>query len=176
MLYRGYYLGSIHTDASVAERVARWRQEDRLEDVTVRDHEARKSRLRLHTSKGHEIGLILSHGRELAAGDVYALEGTNAGILIHLAPQEVMVLLPRPCCDPVERIRRAVHLGHVLGNQHWPLAVVGAEVLVLVIIDTAVMETVLRTHHVLEHFSIRYQHRPWPQEEATDRITTHSHS
>jgi hypothetical protein len=38
------------------------------------------------------------------------------------------------------------------------------------------METVLRTHHVLEHFSIRYQHRPWPQEEATDRITTHTHS
>jgi urease accessory protein len=172
MLYRGHYLGNIHTDARVAERVARWRQEDRLEDVTVRDHETRKSRLRLQTSKGREIGLILSCGSALTAGDVYALEGTDAGILIHLAPQEVMVLRPRPCCDPVERIRRAVRLGHVLGNQHWPLAVVGAEVLVPVIIDTVVMETVLRTHHVLEHFSIRYERRPWPQEKAL----SHQHS
>jgi hypothetical protein len=44
-----------------------------------------------------------------------------------------------------------------------------------VIINTTVMETVLRTHCVLEHFSIRYEHRPWPQREATDRTKTHSH-
>ena len=77
-----------------------------------------------------------------------------------------MVLVPRPCTNAAERLRRAIRLGHVLGNQHWPVAVVGEQVLVPVTLDRAVMETVLKTHHLTDHFSIQYEQRPWPQEEA----------
>ena len=166
MLRPSQRLGNIYTDPALVRRVAGWKQEGRLDEVTVEEREAHKSRLRLHTVKGRELGLLLPRGTVLAAGDVFALEGEEGGVLVQLSLQEVMVLAPLPYADPAERLRRAVRLGHVLGNQHWPVAVVGEQVLVPVSLDRAVMETVLKTHHLADHFSIHYEQRLWPQEEA----------
>lgn len=163
MLRLGQRLGNIHTDPELRARVGMWRQEGQLDEVTVEEREARKSRLRLQTVKGRELGLLQPRDAVLAAGDIFALDGEQGGVLIHFALQEVMVLVPRPCSSGVERLRRAVRLGHVLGNQHWPTAVVGEEILVPVALDRAVMETVLRTHHLLDHFSIHYEQRSWPE-------------
>ena len=75
-----------------------------------------------------------------------------------------MVLTPLTHADPHEQLQRAVRLGHVLGNQHWPVAVVGEQILVPVSLDRAVMETVLRTHHMTDYFQIQYERRAWPHE------------
>jgi urease accessory protein len=166
MLRLSHRLGNIHTDPALAAQVSTWQQHGGLDEVTIDEREARKSRLRVQTVKGREVGILLPRGTVLAAGDVFAVEGEEGGVLVHLALQEVMVLTPLLCVDTVEQLRRAVRLGHVLGNQHWPVAVVGEQVLVPVALDRAVMETVLRTHHLTEHFSIRYEQRPWPKEEA----------
>lgn len=174
MLRLSHRLGNIHTTLALAAQVTVWQQEGKLDEVTVEEREAHKSRLRVHTRKGRELGLLLPRGTELTAGDVFALEGEEGGVLIHLALQEIMVLVPRPCTNAAERLRRAVRLGHVLGNQHWPVAVVGEQVLVPVTLDRAVMETVLKTHHLTDHFSIHYEQRFWPKEEEGEgRWTTH---
>jgi len=162
MLRLSQHLGNIHTDHELQERVALWRQRGWLDEVTVEEREARKSRLRLRSIKGRELGLLLPRGAILAAGDLFALEGEEGGVLVHFALQEVMVLVPQPCASMAERLRHAVRLGHVLGNQHWPVAVVGEQILVPVTLDRAVMETVLRTHHLTEHFSLHYEQRVWP--------------
>jgi urease accessory protein len=156
----------------LADRVSQWEQAGILDEVTIDEREAHKSRLRLYTSKGRELGLHLARGTKLADGDVFALEREVGGVLFHLSLQEVMVLAPLPCPNEAERLRRAVRLGHVLGNQHWPVAVVEQQVLVPVSLDRAVMETVLRTHRLSGYFSIRYERRPWPQEEG-EQWTTH---
>lgn len=159
-------LGNIHTNPVLATQVAVWKQEGRLDEVTIEEREAHKNRLRLHTVKGRELALLLPRGTVLAAGDVFALEGKTGGVLVHIALQEIMVLAPLPSTNPVERLRWAVRLGHVLGNQHWPVAVVGEQVLVPVTLDRAVMETVLKTHRLTDHFSVQYEQRPWPKEEG----------
>lgn len=173
MLRVSQCLGNIHADPVLADRVGRWEKAGILDEVTIDEREAHKSRLRLYTSKGRELGLHLVRGTKLADGDVFALESEEGGVLLRLSLQEVMVLTPLPCPNDSERLRRAVRLGHVLGNQHWPVAVVGQQVQVPVSLDRAVMETVLRTHHLSGYFSIHYERRPWPQEEGIQWTIPH---
>lgn len=173
MLRVSQCLGNIHTDPVLTDRVVQWEQAGTLDEVTIDECEAHKSRLRLYTSKGRELGLRLPRGTKLADGDVFALDAEEGGVLLHLSLQEVMVLTSLPCPSETERLRRAVRLGHVLGNQHWPVAVVEQQVLVPVSLDRAVMETVLRTHHLTGYFSIQYERRPWPQEEGEQWMTHH---
>ena len=73
------------------------------------------------------------------------------------------MLTLRPGLPPGEQHHWLVRLGHVLGNQHWPIASVDEAVLVPVTLDRAVMETVLRTHHLLDQFTVRYERRSWPK-------------
>jgi urease accessory protein UreE len=166
MLHRSPRLGNIHTDPDLLTQVALWKREGKLDEVTLEEREAHKSRLRVYTRNGRELGLVLPRGTVLAAGDVFALDGEDGGVLVHLALQEVIVLTPLADLSGPERLRWAVRLGHVLGNQHWPVAVVGEQILTPVTLDRTVMETVLKTHHLTEHFSLHYERRPWPREEA----------
>jgi urease accessory protein len=164
-------LGNIHTDEALRTQIPIWQEGRTLDQALIDERDAHKGRLRLQTDKGREVGILLPRGVKLETGDVFAVEGTDDRLLIQLALPEVMVLTPQPNPQAIEHMRWAVRLGHVLGNQHWPVAVHGGEVLVPVSLDRAVMETVLRTHHLLEHFSVRYEYRAWPREE--EPWTTH---
>lgn len=173
MLHLSHRLGNVHTSPMLQEQTTEWRREGNLDEVTIEERAARKSRLRLLTNAGREIGLIVPRGTELRDGDVFAL-GEDAGrLLIHIALQEVLVLTPYANLHDHERWAWAVRLGHVLGNQHWPVAVVGEQILTPVTVDRAVMETVLTTHHLTEHFTIHYEQRSWPKDEGSHSWTMH---
>ncbi len=171
MLRISHRLGNIHQDSDLAAQVTQWEHTHQLEEVTLNEREAQKSRLRLQTSTGQELGLVLPRGTEIADGDIFAFTDREGGLLVHLALQEVMVLTLRPGLSPSEQHHWLVRLGHVLGNQHWPIVSVNEAVLVPVSLDRAVMETVLRTHHLLDPFTIRYEQRSWPKSTWT---TPHS--
>lgn len=173
MLHIGHRLGNIHLSSELQRCIAQWQEEGLLDEVTIDERDTRKSRLRLLTFKGHEIGFILPHGAELLEGDVFTVEEENSKVIVHISLQEVMVLTPLASLHAQERWAWAVRLGHVLGNQHWPLAVVREQIFTPVSIDRAVMETVLRTHHVLDHFSIHYERRSWPKDEGERQWTRH---
>ena len=163
MLRISHRLGNIHHDSDLAAQVTQWEHTRQLEEVTLNEREAQKSRLRLQTSTGQELGLVLPRGTQIADGDVFAFTDREGGLLVHLALQEVMVLRLRPGLPLSEQHHWLVRLGHVLGNQHWPIASVNDAVLVPVTLDRAVMETVLRTHHLLDQFTVRYERRSWPK-------------
>ena len=163
MLRISHRLGNIHHDSDLAAQVTQWEHTRQLEEVTLNEREAQKSRLRLQTSTGQELGLVLPRGTQIADGDVFAFTDREGGLLVHLALQEVMVLRLRPGLPLGEQHHWLVRLGHVLGNQHWPIASVNDAVLVPVTLDRAVMETVLRTHHLLDQFTVRYERRSWPK-------------
>jgi urease accessory protein len=158
---------------ALRKQTERWRAEGALDEVTIEERNARKSRQRLHTSKGRELGLILPRGVELQEGDVFAIEEDGGRLIVHIALQEVMVLTPLLDQQDEERWQWAVRLGHVLGNQHWPVAVIGEQILTPVTVDRIVMETVLSTHHLTEHFTIQYERRAWPKTKETPQWTTH---
>ena len=57
MLRISYRLGNIHQDSALAARVTQWEQAQQLEEVTINEREAQKSRLRLQTATGQDLGL-----------------------------------------------------------------------------------------------------------------------
>ena len=52
MLRVSHRLGNIHQDSDLAAQVTRWEHAHQLEEVTLNEREAQKSRLRLQTSTG----------------------------------------------------------------------------------------------------------------------------
>lgn len=173
MLHISHRLGNVHMNPTLQGQAAEWRNAGNLDEITINERDAHKSRLRLFTNTGREIGLILPRGAEITDGDVFAVQEDESRVLIRIALQEVMVLTPSESLQAHERWAWAVRLGHVLGNQHWPIAVVGEQIFTPVTVDRAVMETVLATHHLTEHFTIRYERRSWPKEEGLSQWTTH---
>lgn len=173
MLHLSHRIGNLHTNPELLNHIAQWRATGAFDEATLDERDARKSRHRLHTNAGRELGLILPRGETLQDGDIFAIREDDSKVVIHIALQEVMGLTPLPQAPEQERWQWAVRLGHVLGNQHWPVAVVGEQIFTPVMVDRAVMETVLRTHHLTEHFTIHYERRSWPTTEATHQWTTH---
>ena len=166
-------LGNIHHDSTLQARVAAWRDKGQLNEATIDERDAHKGRLRIVTDQGQEYGLILPRGTTLSSGDVFAREAEEGAVLISLLPQELMVLTLKNELSSKDRLHWAVRVGHVLGNQHWPLAMIGEQICTPVTIDRAVMETVLKTHHVTDYCTIHYEQRAWPSVDGHHTWTTH---
>jgi urease accessory protein len=173
MLHLSFRLGNVHINSEFKDQTLQWQKAGLLDEMTIEERDARKSRLRLHTAKGRDIGVTLPRGSAIEDGDVFAVEEDGSRVLVHIALQEVMVLTPRETLVSHERWAWAVRLGHVLGNQHWPVAVVGEQILTPVTVDRAVMETVLKTHHLTDYFLIHYERRSWPKDEGNTQWTIH---
>jgi len=173
VLHLSHHLGNVHTDPDLKAQTTWWQEEGLLDEITIEERDAHKSRLRLPTHKGRDLGIIVAHGATLEEGDIFTVEEDNSRVLVHIAIQELMVLTPCASLHDHERWAWAVRLGHVLGNQHWPVAVMGDQVFVPVTLDRAVMETVLKTHHLDGRFLMQYERRSWPKDERNKPWTTH---
>lgn len=133
-------LGNLDADPGLAAAASA----GRVERITLDVWEAQKARLRTATDGGTEIGLDLPRGTLLRSGDVL-LSDAERTIVVVVSDREVLAvrLLPAPA---QERVATALQLGHLLGNQHWPVRLVGDTAFVPVLIDREVMATVLETH------------------------------
>ena len=147
-------LGNTHADVQLRERCDRLSAEGKLETLSVEPREAGKGRLRKATNMGTDVGIVLERGTTLADGDVLYLEDSERAIIVEVQPEEVLAITLDASLPPDDLMAVAVELGHVLGNQHWPVRVEGATVYVPVTIDPKVMEAVLKTYH-LDH--LRYE-------------------
>lgn len=148
-------LGNCNTDAS-------WK--DKLEDCEV-DYifldqwTAQKSRFLVKGASGREYAVALKRHSQVVDGDIieYDAENKQASVLkIELSPVLVIDMTALKDKAPEEIIRRAVELGHAIGNQHWPAVVKGTKVYVPLTVDKKVMLSVMETHH-LEGISFDFQ-------------------
>lgn len=139
-------LSNVHTDEAIALKIQELDKEDKVERVHIPFHDAGRRRLRLTTDAGTHVGVDLQT-EALQDGDVLAgSEGTDRLILVEVAPSEAMALRMSEEVPPDQLFEFAIKLGHMLGNQHWPIAVENDVVLTPLSIDHKVMETVIRTH------------------------------
>lgn len=137
-------LYNIHDDEAGALEVQRLDKEGLVERVYIPFHDATRRRLRLTTDQGTHIGVDLPSDA-LRDGDVMAGEDDRR-ILVEVAPSEAMALRVNADIPPEEMFEFAVKLGHMLGNQHWPITIKDGVVLTPLTIDHKVMETVIKTH------------------------------
>ena len=139
-------LSNVHTDEAIALEIQRLDKENKVERVHIPFHDAGRRRLRLTTDQDTHVGVDLEN-KALQDGDVLAgSEGDGRLILVEIAPSEAMALRMSEEIPPDELFEFAIKLGHMLGNQHWPITVENDVVLTPLSIDHKVMETVIRTH------------------------------
>ena len=140
-------LGNLHDNESLALDVQRLDKEDKVERVHIPFHDAGRRRLRVTTDHGLHVGVDLADGHTLQDGDVLTgEEGTDRLIVIEIAPSEAMALRMSTEIPADQLFEFGVLLGHMLGNQHWPITVKDDVVYAPLSIDHKVMETVVRTH------------------------------
>jgi urease accessory protein len=150
-------LGNRHEDPDLAEECERAARAGGLETVRLSSQDVQRGRLRISTDAGTDLGLNL--GREVGVRDgdvlyhspdgrrivVVAVKGAEA-VVIRPAPSPEEALGGSPGNEGLGLFELGVRLGHLLGNQHWPIRLEQGTVLVPVATDRKAVETVLRTY------------------------------
>lgn len=131
-------IGNRRDDPALADRLDGHEAQGTLERVVIAADQRKKSRLRVETDAGTDLGLVLDS--PLRSGDILAL-GDDRAIVVEFEPAEAAVIdLPEPTS---ETLATAVELGHRVGNQHWDLTVQDGTVYIPVAADRRIIENVL---------------------------------
>ncbi|MBW4617473.1 MAG: urease accessory protein UreE [Desmonostoc vinosum HA7617-LM4] len=156
------YLGNITENASLSERI-----EECLE-VYLSPTDSRKGRIHTRATSGTDVGIVKSRDWSLQEGDIFVTQEGKL-LLIHLQEYQVMVL---SFTEPVSnRVIDLIHLGHVLGNHHWPIIVHDGKIYVELVIDAEVIEATIR-NFAIPDLQIDYEWRS-PKEQLN--FSQHAH-
>lgn len=134
-------IGNVNEEESLARRIRDHDSAGTLERVSIEAGDRRRSRLRVETDAGTDLGLVPD--RELRSGDVLVLEADRA-VVVEFESREAAVI-PLPEATPAS-LARMSELGHRIGNQHWDLAVRDGALYVPVAADHHIVEDVLGPH------------------------------
>ena len=135
------YLGNSIEDATLAERIEKARSSGHCMEVHISQTDSRKGRIHAHTTSGLTVGIVKSRDWSLRDGDVLETEQGRL-LLVHLQEQKVIVLrFTEPVVDGAIAL---IHLGHVLGNHHWPIIVQDRTLYVELVVDAEVIESTIR--------------------------------
>jgi urease accessory protein len=164
------YLGNSTETPSLSEQIEKARSLEHCLEVYLNQTDSRKGRIHTHSTSGIEIGIIKNRDWSLREGDVFATQQGKL-LLVHLQKQKVMVL---SFTEPVSNYAiELVHLGHVLGNHHWPIIIQGRKLYVQLAADADVMEATLRNFQI-PGLQIDYESRS-PDEQIAFSEHTHQH-
>ncbi len=133
------YLGNIQENVALGEKLKA--SKEICLEVNLSQSDRRKGRIYVQSTAGMAVGIIKSRDWLLREGDVLETEQGKL-LLVHLQPQELMVLsfTPSVVNNPIELI----HLGHVLGNHHYPIVVKDNKIYLQLIVDKEIMEKTIR--------------------------------
>jgi len=124
-------------DPDLADAIAAHEADGTLETVTLDSADRRKSRLRVTTDAGTDLGVLVDKP-ELAAGDVLVCDDDRAVVVAFESREAFVIELPESSTPAA-----TVELGHRIGNQHWDIAIEERTVYIPVEADRAIIEDVL---------------------------------
>lgn len=132
-------VGNRHDDPDLDERIAAHNDAGTLERVRIDSGERKKSRLRVETDAGTDLGIVVGDA-DLRSGDVLFVDDNRAAVVTFETREAFVVELPAPT-EPA--LAAVAEFGHRVGNQHWDIAVESGTVYVPVDVEKRVLEDVL---------------------------------
>ena len=161
------YLGNIQENAELSRQLTT----KTCLEVYLSQSDCVKGRIHAHTNSGVAVGIIKSRELSLQEGDVFQTESGKL-VSIHLQPQQLMVLsFSTSTTDTLPT--QLIHLGHVLGNHHWPIIVRKNKIYLQLAADAAVMEATIGDFQI-PGLRIDYESRS-PTEHLNFSDHTHHH-
>ena len=132
-------VGNRYDDSELDEQVMAHEDAGTLERVVLEAAERRKSRLRVETDSGTDLGVLVDRP-ELREGDVLFLEDDRSAVVTFRSRDVYVIELPDATPDAMAA---AVELGHRVGNQHWDIAIDDALVYVPLEADKHIVEDIV---------------------------------
>ena len=132
-------VGNRHDDPDLESRIAAHEDAGTLECVRIDSGERKKSRLRVETDAGTDLGIVVGDA-ELRAGDVLFVDDDAAAVVAFETREAFVVELPAPTAGG---LAAAAEFGHRVGNQHWDIAVEDGAIYVPVDVERRILEDVL---------------------------------
>lgn len=158
------YLGNVNSNSKLAQSIA----SDCLK-INLQYSDRHKGRIHAYTDSNLAVGIIKSRDRALQSGDLFR---TNSGklVLIHLQEPELLVI-NLSTLEPNVAPAKLVHLGHVLGNHHYPIAIQDNQIYVQLIANKTSIEKLVKNLNI-SGLKINYQ---LPQGDRQIIFSSHGH-
>lgn len=154
------YLGNYFEALALRHEIDLARSSHRLTEANLTPADCQKGRIYLKTNSGDVLGLLKRRDWQLTDGDAFSLE-SNHFLLVRLNAQMLMVL-SLDCC-PSDNALKLIHLGHVLGNYHYPIAVATDRIYIQIDDRAALLESTLKALDIVG-LKIGYETQPSSQE------------
>lgn len=114
-------IGNIFHDKELGEKFEQLRYTLKCEVVKISRTELEKTRLRLKTNQGTDLGLILNSAPKLHNGDVL-LNSPEKMVVIEQIPEKVISIKIKKLAEDSQN-ETSVILGHIIGNRHRPIQI-----------------------------------------------------
>ncbi len=135
------YLGNVSEQVDLAARVSQAKAQGCCWEVLVAQRDRPKGRILTRTASGQSVGIVKGRDWLLRDGDVLTT-AQNYLVLVSIQQQQVMALRFKD--EASNRAISLVHLGHVLGNRHWPVTAHGNTLYVELAAEATLMASTVR--------------------------------
>jgi urease accessory protein len=135
------YLGNLTEDSNLATKVTQARQQGFCLEVFLNQSDRSKGRIQAHSTSGEAIGIIKSRDWSMREADVFRTQSDRL-VVIQLQEQELLVLsFEQPMTASATEL---VHLGHVLGNHHYPISITNQKIYLQPGADLKIVEQTIK--------------------------------
>jgi len=168
------YMGNVSESADLARRVLHARETGECLEVEIKRGDRTKGRILTQTASGQPVGIVKERDFMLKEGDLLLSENGYM-VLVSIQQQQVMSL--RFDSEVENGAIALVHLGHALGNQHWPVTAKGEVLYVELVADAGLMESTLQK--IAKRLSIKGLQIGFEthlSDQAIDFLGDHSHA
>ena len=168
------YIGNVSESADLARRVLHARETGECLEVEIKRGDRTKGRILTQTTSGQSVGIVKERDFLLREGDLLLSE---SGYMVLVSIQQQRVMSLRFEDGAKNRAIALVHLGHALGNQHWPVTAKGNVLYIELIADADLMEsTVEKIAKRLNIMGLQIDFETHLSDKAIDFSEDHRHA
>lgn len=139
------WLGNYHVDANLAQQIEQERIAGSCLEVYLHPDNNSKGRIYTHSTSGVAVGIIKEREVSLNTGDVFKTEQQQL-LVVHIEAQKVIVI--SFTTEFSDRQLDLIHLGHVLGNHHYPILVGAGKIYVELVAPVEVIAATIESFNI----------------------------
>jgi urease accessory protein len=139
------YLGNYLNNQELQQKVEAARAAGCCLEIELNQNDQAKSRIYAKSTSNIAVGIIKERGRILFDGDVFKTQQQKL-LVVHLKNCELIAL---SCSSEQPGYALAlIHLGHTLGNHHYPILVTKDKIYVQLVTDKDIIETTIQKFNI----------------------------
>jgi urease accessory protein len=162
------YLGNYLSNQALQQKVEAARAAGCCLEIELNQDDQAKSRIYTKSSSNIAVGIIKERGRALRDGDVFKSQQERL-LVVHLRAYELMAISFSN--EQPGHALALIHLGHTLGNHHYPILVTKDRIYIQIITDKNLVEEIIQNFNI-PGLKITYENQSF---ENYLKLTSHMH-